>query len=151
MPIREAALKDPKNNHIAIKGTATWAMAAAALKQKNGAATWPLVVLKTDGTYGAETFEQIVKKDVAAEAAVETIPGLCPVKAVEADLMSTGDAETLANAEKCIKLLVVVEKGKFKGVLFAGSHRGGDLPTSKLNELAGSNVDLSKLGDLLLD
>ena len=151
MPIREAALKDSKNNHIAIKGSATWAEAAAALKQKKGTATWPLVVLKSDSAYGAATFEELAKKDIAPGTAVETISSLYVVKSVEADSMSTGDAEQLANSAKDIKLLVVVEKGKFKGVIYAGTHRGGDLPSSKLSELAGSNVDLSKLSDLLLD
>jgi hypothetical protein len=32
-----------------------------------------------------------------------------------------------------------------------GIKRGGELPTAKLNQLAGQYTDLAKLGDFLLD
>ncbi len=151
MPIRIEPLKDDSNhNHIALKGTATWSMAAAALKERKGQGSWPLVVLKSDGSFSAATFDEIFAGgEVAPEAAVETIATLKSVETIEVDSLTTGEA--INKATNTGKLYVITANGKYKYVVNGRKRGGGDLPSGKLGELAGKTADLSKLGDFLLD
>jgi len=152
MPVRLESLSADEKVHIAVKHNTTWAMAAAALKQKAGNPTWPLVVKKSDGSYAAARFQNILEAgDVPPETEAENLPGLVPVAAVETTAVGTGAAWDIVNSSDA-KMIVLTTESKFAGVMVKGANRsGGTLPTSKLDKLAGSNVDLSKLGDFLLD
>lgn len=152
MPIRLDSLDTSEKVHVAVKHDATWAMAAAALKQKSGNLSWPLVVRKADGSYAAVRFQAVVEAgDVPPDTLAEALPGLVPVEAVEMDSISTGPAWDKVNASQT-RLLVVTAAGKFAGTMARGISRGdGGLPASKLDQLAGGVADLSKLGSFLLD
>ncbi len=151
MPIRIDPLKQNNNhNHIALKGTATWSLAAAALQQRKGQSNWPLVVLKSDGAFSAATFDEIYKSgEISPDAAIETIAALNPVETIDVGAMSTGEAENKATNSG--KLYVITENGKYKYAVNGRKRGGGDLPSGKLSQLAGKTADLSKLGDFLLD
>ncbi|MBM4423986.1 MAG: hypothetical protein FJ030_11440 [Chloroflexi bacterium] len=154
MPIRLDHLEPSEKVHVAVKGNATWAMAAAALKQKGGNPTWPLVVRKADGSYAAVSFEAILNSgDLPPDTLAENLPGLSPVDSVEINSMGTDAARDRVSGLKGMKLIVIADAdGKFMGTLGKGIKRsGGELPTAKLDQLAGQNVDLTQLGDLLLD
>ncbi|MBI3244185.1 MAG: hypothetical protein HYZ49_18035 [Chloroflexi bacterium] len=151
MPIRIDSLKqDLTYNHIALKGTATWSIAVAALQQRNGQSNWPLVVLKSDGTFSAAAFNKIIASgDIPPDTAIETITSLKPVETIDVNSMSTGEAKN--KADNFSKLYVITENGKYKYIVGKIERGGGDLPSGKLGELAGKTADLSKLGDFLLD
>ena len=154
MPIRFEGLDDSEKFHIAVKGNTPWAAAAAALKQKAGNPSWPLVVKKSDGTYAAVQFKTLLEADdIPPDTQAENLPGLTPVEVLKVSAMGTDAARDHVSNMKGPKLAVVVDdSGKFMGTIGKGAHRGdGGLPTSKLDQLAGQNVDLSKLGDFLLD
>ncbi len=152
MPIRLETLEDSEKLHIAVKGNATWAMAAAALKQKGGNPSWPLVVKKSDNTYAAVRYQTVLEgSDLPPDTLAEVLPGLTAVEAVDINSVGTDVAWGIVNQSK-FKLIVITSQGKFVGVMAKGAHRGDTrLPTSKLDQLAGQNVDLSQLGDFLLD
>jgi len=154
MPVRLEMLDASEKNHVAVKGNTPWAMAAAALINNNGQAHWPLVVRKADGTYAATTFEAILKAgDVSPDTLAENLPGLVPVETITVNSMGTDAARDRVNGLKGLKLAVVVDdRGKYLGALAKPvSRSGGELPTAKLDQLAGQQADLSKLGDFLLD
>lgn len=153
MPIRLEKLPENETSHIAVKHNMTWAMAAAALKQKPGwNLTWPLVVKKSDGSYVAARYQTILEGgDVPPETPAENLPGLMPVESVDKNSIGTETAQDKVTRSDA-KLIVVTDQDKFAGVVVKGVNRSGEgLPTGKLDKLAGSNVDLSKLGDFLLD
>lgn len=152
MPIRLEALPENEKVHIAVKHNTTWAMAAAALKQKAGNPSWPLVVKKSDGSYVSARYQTILEaSEVAPETEADQLPGLIAVESVEMNSIGTRAAQDKVTASKA-KLIVLTDQNKFAGVMVKGADRsGGGLPTGKLDQLAGSNVDLSKLGDFLLD
>ena len=152
MPIRLESLDSSEKVHVAVKHDATWAMTAAALKQKRGNFSWPLVVRKADGSYAAVRFQAVVEAgEIPPDTLAEALPGLAPVEAVEMNSISTGTAWDKVNASKT-RLLVVTKAGKFAGTMAEGVIRGdGGLPTTKLDQLAGGVVDLSKLSSFLLD
>lgn len=151
MPVRIERLKEEiTNNHIAMKGSTTWSMAAAALKERKGQSSWPLVVLKSDGSFSAATFDEIFASgEVAPEAVLETILALQPVETIDADSMTTKEVNDKATSTG--KLYVITANGKYKYAVNGRKRGGGDLPSGKLSELAGKTADLSKLGDFLLD
>ena len=152
MPVHVEDLKPEEQVHIAVKHNTTWAMAAAALKQRFGNPSWPLVVKKSDGSYAAARYQTILEAgEVSPETEVEKLPGLMPIETVEMRSIGTGAAWDKVNSSNA-KLIVLTDQTKFAGVMVKGANRsGGSLPSGKLDRLAGSNVDLSKLGDFLLD
>lgn len=152
MPIRLEMLEEGEKANVAVKGNTTWAMAAAALKQKGGDPSWPLVVKKADGFYVAATYATILNAgDIPPNTQAEALPGLVPVQAVELDSMSTKQAQDHVAVLKSPQLIVAVNQGKYVGAIKGIGRTGGELPTAKLNELAGKQTDLAKLGDFLLD
>ena len=153
MPIRLEALDAAEKFHVAVKGDATWLMAAHALKQRGGNPSWPLVVRKSDGTYAAVQYQTVLESgEVAPDTLAENLPGLAPVGTLKAGEMGTEAARDHVNGLKGLKLVVVVgDDGKFKGTIGKGAHRGEGLPSGKLNSMTSGPVDLSKLKDFLLD
>lgn len=152
VPIQLENLEESEKAHVAVKGSTPWAMAAAALKQRGGNPSWPLVVRKSDGSYAAATFDAILKAgDLPPDTPAEALPGLVPVKTLDVNSMGVGVARDEVQRVKELKLYVLMDGEKFVGALSAGMVRGGELPTAKLNELAGKQTDLTKLGDFLLD
>ncbi len=152
MPVKLENLEESEKAHVAVKGNTTWAMAAAALKQRGGSPSWPLVVRKSDGSYAAATFETILKAgDVPPDTPAENLPGLVSVKTLDVSSMGVGAARSEVFNTKGLKLFVLMDGEKFVGALSTGIVRGGELPTAKLNQLAGQHTDLAKLGDFLLD
>lgn len=152
MPIHLEDLELKEKVHVAVKYDTTWAMAAAALKQKAGNPSWPLVIRKPDGSYVATRYKTILESgDVAPETEAINLPGLMPIDAVEMKSIGTGAAWDKVNSSSA-KLIVLTDGSKFAGVMVKGADRSGEgFPTSKLDQLAGSVADLSKLGDFLLD
>lgn len=153
MPIRPEKLAEPQNAHVALKHNATWLMAVQILTQRGGNPAWHLVVRNANGQYLAATFARIAQQgDVAPDTAVADLPGLALVETVDAAAMSTGDAEQYVHGLRtAVKLIVVQHGSRFAGIVSAGSSRSGELPSPQLDRLAGQTVDLSQLGDLLLD
>ncbi len=151
MPIHMDKLAENEKAHVGVKHDATWAMAAAALQQKSGNLSWPLVVRKSDGTYAAASYAKILEAgDASPDTLAENLPGLVKVDSVDIKDVGTETAQGMAQSAPA-KLIVVTNEGKYAGIVGTGSYRtGSDLPASKLDNLAGGNVDLSKLGDFLL-
>lgn len=152
MPVRLEGLDASEKAHIAVKGNTTWLMCAAALKQRRGDPSWPLVVRKSDGTYAAARFSTILDAgDVPPETAAEDLPGLAAVGTLSVDSMGTDAARDYVNRLQGLKLVVLVDgEGRFVGTLSQGISRS-NLPSGKLDAMTSGPVDLSKLKDFLLD
>ena len=129
MPIREEALASPENAHVALKGLATLRHAFSLLVSRSKVAPWwHLVVLRRDGAWAAARYDQLflrAKEDLRRlDLPLDELDGLVPVQVVDREGMSTGEAGRLARRSRA-GLLVVLEQGRFVGILCAAPHRSG--------------------------
>ena len=153
MPISEAALKNDKNNFLAVSGDASVGQAIGALQTQNGESWWHLVVKMDDGSWGIIRFSDLYRllKDVstAADIRLGSSDALLKAPAVEINQLDTTAAEELAKKSEC-QVLVVTEEGLPVGLLVEDVRRSSSVPASKLANLGGKYVNLKDYGSILL-
>lgn len=154
MPISEAALQNPKNRFLAVKGDASVGQAIGALQSEGGQPWWHLVVQMDDGSWRVTRFSDlyVALKDLAnaAEIRLGSWDGLTETTAVERDGIDTRAAEALAKKSTNQVLVVTVDASPV-GLLVEGVRRGGpSISSPKLGELGGKHVNLKDYGTILL-
>ena len=154
MPISAAALQNPKNRFLAVKGDASVGQALRALQSEGGQPWWHLVVQMDDGSWRVIRFSDlyVALKDLAnaAEIRLGSWDGLVGTTAVERDSIDTRAAESLAKKSTNQVLVVTVDASPV-GLLVEGVCRGGpSVSSAKLGELGGRHIDLKDYGAILL-
>jgi hypothetical protein len=154
MPISEAALQNPKNRFLAVKGDASVGQAFGALQGEGGQQWWHLVVQMDDGSWRVTRFSDlyVALKDRAdaADLRLGSWDSLIETTAVERDSIDTRAAESLAK-KGASRVLVVTVDGSPVGLLVEGVTRGGpSISSAKLGELGGKHINLSDYGSILL-
>ena len=154
MPISEAALQDPKNRFLAVKGDASVGQALGALQSEGGQPWWHLVVQMDDGSWRVSRFSDlyVALKDLtnAAEIRLGSWDGLIETTAIDRDSIDTRGAEALAKKSASQVLVVTVEASPV-GLLVGDVRRGGpSISSAKLGELGGRHINLKDYGSILL-
>ena len=154
MPISEAALQNPKNRFLAVKGDASVGQALGALHSEGGQPWWHLVVQMDDGSWRVTRFSDlyVALKDRANAAQIRlgSWDGLTETTAIERDSIDTRAAESLAK-KSTSQVLVVTVDGSPAGLLIGDVRRGGpSISSAKLGELGGRHINLKDYGSILL-
>ena len=154
MPISEAALQNPKNSFLAVKGDASVGQALGALQSEGGQPWWHLVVQMDDGSWRVTRFSDLYvglkDRANAAEIRLGSWDGLTETTAVERDSIDTRAAEALAKKSTNQVLVVTVDASPV-GLLVEGVRRGGVfISSAKLGELGGRYINLKDYGSILL-
>ena len=154
MPISEAALQDPKNCFLAVKGDASVGQALEALQSEGGQPWWHLVVQMDDGSWRVTRFSDLYEalKDLpnAAEIRLGSWDGLTETSSIERDSIDNREAEALAKKSTSQVLVVTVDASPV-GLLVGNVSRGGpSISSAKLGELGGKHINLKDYGSILL-
>ena len=154
MPISEAALQNPKNRFLAVKGDALVGQALGALQSEGGQPWWHLVVHMDDDSWRVIRFSDLYvalkDRDNAADVRLGSWDGLSETTAIERDSIDTRAAESLAKKSTSQVLVVTVDASPV-GLLVGDVRRGGpSISSAKLGELGGRHINLKDYGSILL-